>query len=57
MDADELSLLQDNLSTKLTTLEALNAEIVEITPEDELEDEIGRADEYSEKDTYKFARP
>ena len=49
VDADELSLLQDNLSKKLTTLEALNAEIVEITPEDELEDEIGRADEYSER--------
>ena len=32
VNADELSLLQDNLSKKLTTLEALNAEIVEITP-------------------------
>jgi len=48
VNADELTLLQTNLSTKLTTLEALNSEIVELTPEGQLEDEIGRADEYSE---------
>ena len=46
VNADELTLLQTNLSTKLTTLEALNAEIVELTPEGQLEE--GRADEYSE---------
>ena len=49
VDADELALLQANLSTKLTTLEALNSEIVELTPEAQLEEEIGRADEYSER--------
>ena len=32
VDADELALMQTNLSTKLTTLEALNTEIVELTP-------------------------
>jgi len=36
VNADELTLLQTNLSTKLTTLEALNAEIVELTPEGQL---------------------
>ena len=49
INADELTLLQTNLSTKLTTLEALNAEIVELTPEAQLEEEIGRADEYSDR--------
>ena len=37
IDADELALLQTNLSTKLTTLETLNTEIVELTPEAQLE--------------------
>ena len=46
---DELALVQTNLSAKLTTLDTLNSEIVELTPGDQLEDEIGRADEYSEK--------
>ena len=49
VNADELMLLQTNLSTKLTTLETLNKEIVELVPEDQLEEEIGRADEYSER--------
>ena len=48
INADELALMQTNLSGKLTTLEAANAEIVELTPEPQLEEEIGRADEYSE---------
>ena len=48
LDADELTLLQTNLSSKSKTLEALNAQIVELTPDDQLEDEIGQADEYSE---------
>ena len=48
VNADELTLLQTNLSTKLMTLEALKTEIVELTPEGQLEEEIGRADEYSE---------
>ena len=46
VDTDELALLQTNLST---TLEALNTEIVELTPEAQLEEEIGRVDEYSER--------
>ena len=33
VDADELTLLQTTLSMKLMTLEALNTEIVELTPE------------------------
>ena len=37
-----------NLSAKLTTLEALDKELVELVPAEELEDEIGRADEYAE---------
>ena len=45
VDTDELVLLQTNLSTKLMTLEALNTEIVELTPEAQPEEEIGRADE------------
>ena len=49
INADELTLLQTNLSSKLTTLEALDAAIVELTPKDQLEEEIGGADEYSEK--------
>ncbi|MCG8625962.1 MAG: hypothetical protein MJE68_28690, partial [Proteobacteria bacterium] len=49
VNADELTLLQTNLSTKLTTLETLNKEIVDLVPEDQLEEEIGRADKYSEK--------
>ena len=49
MDADDVALLQTTLSAKLKTLEILNAEIEELTPEAQLEDEIGRADEYSEK--------
>lgn len=49
LNTDELTLLQTSLSAKLKTLETLNAEIVDLTPEAQLEEEIGRADEYSEK--------
>ena len=49
VNVDELTLLQTNLSTKLTTREALNVEIVELISEDQLEEEIGRADEYTEQ--------
>ena len=49
IDVDTLALLQTNLSAKLATLEALDKELVELIPEEELEDEIGRADEYAEK--------
>ena len=47
IDGDELALLQTSLSSKFTTLEALNKEIVELTPEDQLEEEVGRADDYA----------
>lgn len=49
INTDELALLQTTLSNKHTKLETLNAAIVELTPEVQLEEEIGRADEYSEK--------
>ena len=49
VDADELALLQTSLSAKLTTPESSNTEIVELTPEAQLEEEIGRADEHSER--------
>ena len=49
IDADERALLQTNLSSKYTTLEALNEEILNLTPEAQLEEKIGRANEYSEK--------
>lgn len=49
IDADDLILVQTNLSTKLKTLEALNAEIVDLTPEAQVDEEIGRADEYFER--------
>ena len=49
IDVDALALLQTNLSAKLTTLEALDKELLELVPAEELEDQLGRADEYSEK--------
>ena len=42
-------LLQTNLSTKSKTLEALDAQIVDLAPDAKLEEEIGRAEEYLEK--------
>ena len=47
IDGNELALLQTSLSSKFTMLEALNKEIVELTPEDQLEEEVGRADDYA----------
>lgn len=41
LDVDELTLLQTNLSSKNKTLDALNAQIMELTPKAQLEDEIG----------------
>ena len=46
---DELSYFQTNLSTKSETLEALDARIVDLIPDAELEEEIGRAEEHLEK--------
>ena len=42
-NADRLSLLKLTLSEKLETLKGLDAEIIESTPEEGLEDEIGRS--------------
>ena len=44
LDTDELTLVQTNLKAKVQILEALNTEVVELTPEDQLENEIERAD-------------
>ena len=49
VDPDELTLLQTNLFTKSKPLEALDAQIVDLTPNAELEEEIVRAEEYLEK--------
>ena len=38
-----------NNTSKRATLEALNLEMLELTPEDQLEDEVEKADEYFEK--------
>ena len=48
-DADRLSLLKLTLNEKLDTLKGLNSEIIEITPEDGLEDEIQQSDKYKER--------
>ena len=48
-DTDRLSLLKLTLSEKLDVLKGLDAEIIEMTPEDGLEDEIGQSDEYKER--------
>ena len=43
-DTDRLSLLKLILNEKLDTLKGLDSEIIEITPEDGLEDEIQQSD-------------
>ena len=48
VDLDEVVLIQTSLSSKLKTLGELDAALIELTPEEQLEEEIGRADEYSE---------
>ena len=49
LHVDKLTLLQANLSSKSKTLEALDAQSVGLTPNSELEEEIGRADECFER--------
>ena len=46
---DRLSLLKLTLNEKLDTLKGLDAEIIEIMPEDGLEDEIQQSDENKER--------
>ena len=48
-DSDKLSQLKLSLHKKLETLKLLDSEIVELTPEEGLEDEIEQADGYKEK--------
>ena len=48
-NADRLSLLKLTLSEKLETLKGLDAEIIETTPEEGLDDEIGQSDEFKER--------
>lgn len=48
-NADRLSLLKLTLSEKLETLKGLDAEIIEMTPEEGLDDEIGQSDEFKER--------
>ena len=47
-DSDKLSQLKLSLHEKLETLKLLDSEIVELTPEEGLEDEIEQADGYKE---------
>ena len=57
-----LALLQTNLSAKLTMLEALDKELVELVPAEELEDEIGPGELMNAQKKYtrclgRFAKP
>ncbi len=49
VDAKRLTVLKLSLEEKLKTLKELNAEIIELVPEDDLEAEIQQADECQEK--------
>ncbi len=49
VDAKRLTVLKLSLEEKLKTLKELNAEIIELVPEDDLEAEIQQADECHEK--------
>lgn len=49
LDPDRLSLLKLTLDEKLETLKSLDVEIIELTPEEALEEEIQQSDEYKEK--------
>lgn len=48
-DTDELELIQTNITAKMEILGGLNVDIVGLTPDDQLDNEVERADEYSEK--------
>ena len=49
LDLDRLSLLKLTLDEKLETLKSLDVEIIELTPEEGLEEEIQQSDEYKGK--------
>ena len=48
VDTDQLSLTNRMLVEKIETLKALDSEFADLVPDDELEEEIQRADEYKE---------
>ena len=48
-NTDELALLQTSLFSKLTVLAMLDTKIIEVTPEEQLEQEIGGADQCTER--------
>lgn len=45
---DKLTLVQNSLRTKLRKLEGLDAEILAAVPDNQLEDEVQTADDYTE---------
>ena len=45
-DSEELSLVKQMLVEKIETLKELDAKMADLVPDDELEEEIERADEY-----------
>ena len=49
IDADQLQINRQLLTEKLETFKVLDAELVNLVPEDDLEDEILVVDEYKEK--------
>ena len=49
VDPDILTLLKLTLTEKLETLKKFDSEIIELIPEDDLEDEIQQSDEYRER--------
>jgi hypothetical protein len=49
IDKEELSVTKDLLVEKMATLKELDNKLTELVPEEELEEEICRADEYTEK--------
>ena len=49
VDTDELSLIKQMLVEKMETLKVLDGELAELVPDEELEEEIQRADEYKER--------
>ena len=49
VDADQLSLIKQMLVEKVETLKVLDGEMAELVPDEELEEEIQRVDEYKEK--------
>ena len=49
IDTDQLLLTRQMLVEKVETLKVLDGEMAELVPEEELEEEIQRADEYKER--------